>query len=195
MNFDDKGGIGGAESTLSPYTVNAYLGNNIQPYFSNSVDTPSKEGYHFMGYYSAESGGDQYFDEDGARVLDWNFWTTPVTLHARFVEVYTVEYLGGGNTGGTAPTDATEYFENDEVTVLNEGSLVKTGYTFTGWKDQDGNNHAPNSKFTIEKNMTLTAQWLRGAYTVNVGTGGVLVVLSMLLAGLAVVRIRRSAAR
>ena len=48
---------------------------------------------------------------------------------------YTVTYNGNGNTGGSVPTDGSNpYSAGANVTVLgNTGSLVKTGYTFSGW--------------------------------------------------------------
>ncbi len=39
---------------------------------------------------------------------------------------YTVTYDGNTNTGGVVPTDANLYEEGVSVTVLGQGSLVKT---------------------------------------------------------------------
>ena len=48
-------------------------------------------------------------------------------------EAYTLSYSGNGNTGGSAPATAT-YASEEEVTVsANAGSLVKAGYSFSGW--------------------------------------------------------------
>lgn len=49
-------------------------------------------------------------------------------------KAYSVTYLGNSNTGGTAPTDASSpYFSGATVTVkANTGTLVRTGYTFSG---------------------------------------------------------------
>lgn len=76
---------------------------------------------------------------------------------------YTVIYNGNGNTGGTAPTDATAYDSGATVTVLNNtGSLVKTGYAFSGWNtknDGQGTDYAPGATFSISSNTTLYAKW------------------------------------
>lgn len=49
---------------------------------------------------------------------------------------YHVTYNGNGNTAGTAPVDSSEYYEGDTlVTVGDVGTLVKTGYSLTGWTD------------------------------------------------------------
>ncbi len=40
---------------------------------------------------------------------------------------YTVTYNGNGNTGGTAPIDASSpYYAGVTVTVLDQGSMLKT---------------------------------------------------------------------
>lgn len=76
---------------------------------------------------------------------------------------YTVTYNGNGNTGGTVPTDATEYASGASVTVLgNTGNLVKTNHTFSGWNTQpDGNgtDYSAGASFSIAANTTLYAKW------------------------------------
>ncbi len=76
---------------------------------------------------------------------------------------YTVTYDGNGHTGGSVPTDSTVYKENDTVTVLDKGDLVKTGYTFAGWNtaaDGSGTDQAEGSTFTMgAANVTLYAKW------------------------------------
>ena len=78
---------------------------------------------------------------------------------------YTVTYNGNGNTGGTAPSDASSpYAAGSNVTVLgNTGSLVKTGYTFDGWNaaaNGSGTNYAVDATISsIAANTTLYAKW------------------------------------
>lgn len=78
---------------------------------------------------------------------------------------YTVTYNGNGNTGGTAPTDASSpYAAGSNVTVLgNTGSLVKTGYVFDGWNtaaNGSGTNYAAGATISgIAANTTLYAKW------------------------------------
>ena len=96
----------------------------------------------------------------------------------RFTNTYTynVTYNGNGNTGGTVPTDATDYSSGDMVTVLgNTGSLVKTGYAFNGWNtsaDGSGTAYAAGATFSITANTTLYAQWVSeaGCETLAKGT-------------------------
>ena len=84
---------------------------------------------------------------------------------------YTITYDGNGSTGGSVPTDSTVYKENDTVTVLDKGDLVKTGYTFTGWNtaaDGSGTDHAVGSTFIMgASDVTLYAKWTINTYTVT----------------------------
>ena len=75
---------------------------------------------------------------------------------------YTVTYDGNGNTGGTAPTDATAYTSGETVTVLGEGDLVKSYSDFLGWNtsaDGSGTDVATSSTFAIATNVSLYAKW------------------------------------
>ncbi len=89
---------------------------------------------------------------------------------------YTVTYDGNGHTGGSVPTDSTVYKENDTVTVLDKGDLIKTGYTFAGWNTQadgSGTDHAVGSTFIMgSSDVTLYAQWATNTYTVTFNSQG-----------------------
>ncbi|MFN8260616.1 MAG: InlB B-repeat-containing protein [Chitinophagales bacterium] len=105
---------------------------------------------------------------------------SPVYLYRR---AYPVIYDGNGNSGGSVPTDASSpYFTGATVTVkANTGTLVRTGYTFSGWNtkaDGTGTNYAATGSATYTKtaaNDTLFAKWVPSGYTVtfdaNGGTG------------------------
>ena len=84
---------------------------------------------------------------------------------------YTVTYNGNDNTGGSVPTDSHSYSSGSEVEVLgNTGSLVKTGYTFLGWKMHQGGSgtlYNAGDTFNISGNTVLYAQWEETEYTIN----------------------------
>ncbi|MEN8906530.1 MAG: InlB B-repeat-containing protein, partial [Clostridiales bacterium] len=97
------------------------------------------------------------------------------------VVTYNTTYNGNSNTGGNVPTDATDYSSGSSVTVkTNSGSLVKTGYTFSGWNtsaDGSGTDYAAGSgSFSITSDTTLYAKWSINTYNVtysgNGNTGG-----------------------
>ena len=85
---------------------------------------------------------------------------------------YTVTYDGNGATSGSTPTDANDYDDqtNFIVTVADVGTLVKAGYTFTGWNtaaDGSGISYAEGASFIINSNVTLYAQWEAIVYTIT----------------------------
>ncbi len=84
---------------------------------------------------------------------------------------YTVTYNGNQNTSGTAPIDTHLYRQEDTVTVLgNTGSLVRLGWTFTGWNiaaNGTGTAYSQGSTLIMSSaNVTLYAQWAP-TYTVT----------------------------
>lgn len=93
---------------------------------------------------------------------------------------YNVTYDDNGKTGGSVPTDATNYSYGGTVTVIgNTGSLVKTNYTFAGWStnnDGTGSNYVADNTFSITANTTLYAKWTQAvtfdANTTNHGSTG-----------------------
>ena len=60
---------------------------------------------------------------------------TPVT--------YSVIYDGNGNTGGSVPVDSGKYASLATATIKgNTGSLIKTGFDFSGWSISANGNGA-----------------------------------------------------
>lgn len=93
----------------------------------------------------------------------------------------TMAYVGNGNTGGTAPSDAsTPYTSGDTVTVLgNTGSLTKTSNNFAGWNtkaDGSGTSYSPGDTFSITSPVLLFAVWSvtpQITYNSNGGSGSI----------------------
>ena len=78
---------------------------------------------------------------------------------------YTVTYNGNTNTSGNEPTDGSSpYIGGSTVTILgNTGTLLKGGYTFSGWNtaaDGSGTSYSQGNTFTINANTTLYARWV-----------------------------------
>ena len=122
-----------------------------------------KTGYVFSGWNTAADGSGTI----QAAGSTFNVGTANVTLYAQWTVLgfwtYTVTYYGNSNTSGVAPTDANLYEQGALVTVLGKGSLVKTGYVFSGWNtaaDGSGTIQAAGSTFNVgTANVTLYAQW------------------------------------
>lgn len=57
----------------------------------------------------------------------------------RAIPTYRVIYYNTNATGGKAPEDLNEYVPNQNIVIANNGTLVRLGYTFSGWtKFSDG---------------------------------------------------------
>jgi uncharacterized protein (TIGR02145 family)/uncharacterized repeat protein (TIGR02543 family) len=136
---------------------------------ATSPAATTRSGYIFAGWYS-----------DQALTVQFAF-TTPITsamtLYAKWTQVYAVTYNGNGNTAGIAPVDANTYLNGVTVTVLdNTGSLIKTGYTFSGWNTNaagTGIDRLAGSTFTMgSTNVTLYAKWTINQYAVTFNSNG-----------------------
>ncbi|CAN5134030.1 hypothetical protein BH11PSE11_BH11PSE11_34530 [soil metagenome] len=99
-----------------------------------------------------------------------NLTTPALTLIAQqdalLLSLVQVNYSGNGSTGGAVPIDNHAYFTGENVTVLsNSGTLIKAGYTFTGWNtaaNGSGTNYAAtgSASFTMgSAGINLYAQW------------------------------------
>lgn len=89
--------------------------------------------------------------------------TGTVTIHVA-QPTFTIMYDGNTNTGGSVPTDSTQYLAGTTATVAgNVGNLEKTGYRFVGWNTKvngTGTTYIANNTFTIgSTNVILYAKW------------------------------------
>jgi hypothetical protein len=172
VTYDGNGAAGGSVPTdttnyLQGATVTV-LGNT-----GNLVKT----GNSFLGWNTAADGSGtsytqgQTFAMGSANVMLYANWTTAPT--------YTVTYNDNGATGGSIPTDTTNYLQGTTVTVLgNTGNLVKTGNSFVGWNtaaDGSGTSYNGSQSLTMgSASVTLYALWSSGvsaAGTINIIDG------------------------
>jgi len=153
--------------------------------------TSAATNYAVTGYYTGATDGDKVLNADGSFASEnvsgyitsgkWSRTGAAPTLYAHLVEAIYVTYDDNDATSGDAPTDATAYVSNAEVTVLgNTGSLTKTDKIFNGWNtaaDGTGTFYPVGSKFKITADVTLYAVWSTPVYTtyyygsVNISAG------------------------
>lgn len=83
-------------------------------------------------------------------------WPSPIAAG------YTVTYDANKpsiDTEGEAPVDSNTYQEGDTVTVLGEGTLSDSIYTFSGWT-YDETQYSEGETITMPAtNIVLTAVW------------------------------------
>ncbi|HPJ67815.1 MAG TPA: InlB B-repeat-containing protein [Desulfobacteraceae bacterium] len=156
VTYDSNGATGGTV----PADGNTYHITDTVTVLGNT-GTLMKTGYTFDGWNTAADGsGTDYSGGDTFAMGSSN-----VTLYAQWMAIdYTVTYDGNTNTGGSVPTDGNTYNITDTVTVLgNTGSLVKTGYSFTGWNtaaNGSGTSYSGGDTFAMgSSNVTLYARW------------------------------------
>ena len=127
----------------------------------------SRNGYDFSGWNTAANGSGTTYAPSSTFTINAN-----TTLYARWTpKQYTLTYNGNGNTGGTAPSPVTQDY-NTTVAAAGPGTLVRSGYTFTGWNtaaNGSGNAYAVGAPFTFTASTTLYAQWI-AAPTITLDT-------------------------
>ncbi len=106
--------------------------------------------------FSNVSSHDMHLERDGGPIV--------VTLESSGGGTYTVTYNANlTGTTGSVPTDATAYAEGASVTVADNGTLAKDGYTFLGWSTASGyqsSYYTAGNTFSMgTANVTLYAQW------------------------------------
>ena len=119
------------------------------------LPTPTKDGFEFDGWYK----------EDGTKVTEDDIVniTEETKLTAGWLGAeYTVNFdANGGNTSVTSKK------------VKNGGKYgelptpTKTGYTFVGWYDENGNKIENTTTANISSDVTLTAKYEKNKYTVT----------------------------
>ncbi|MDR0502150.1 MAG: SUMF1/EgtB/PvdO family nonheme iron enzyme [Treponema sp.] len=161
VTFNANGSTGGTVPSAMSANQNASI---TLPDKGNLVKT----GYAFGGWNTAANGSGTAHAAGSSFTVTGN-----VTLYAKWdVIINTVTFNANGSTGGTTPAamSANQYAN---ITLPNQGNLVKTGCIFSGWTaaaDGSGTTYAAGSSFTVTGNVTLYAKWDAVMVWINPGT-------------------------
>ena len=152
-------------------------------YYSNSTATtpitnitiPSKNNYTFGGYYAnAEGTGTQYINSSGRILSNATAFTNNTVLYAKWtLNKKTITYNGNGNTGGTVPTDSTQY-NADASIIIAKNELIKTGSSPNGWntnRNGTGIHYTDEQVYTDSASLILYAEWRANTYTITYNAG------------------------
>jgi uncharacterized repeat protein (TIGR02543 family) len=129
---------------------------------------PTRAGYAFAGWLY---NGVIYFGGDSFVMPANN-----VKITAQWIDntlASTVIYNANG--GANAPIDShSPYASGMTVTVLGQGSITRSGYTFNGWavNSTTGRIYAAGESFTITGNTILYALWTETSSTNPGGNNG-----------------------
>ena len=147
----------------------------------NSNMKPSRNGYTFLGFYTASSGGTQRINESGIYVALTNTtYTSATTLYAQWsLDTYSIVFDYDGGSGNAEFTSYT--ITTSKILASVTGTPTKSGYTFLSWKPTSsvGNWDSGTTYTGITNvngkygNVTLKAQWVQNAivyYNANGGT-------------------------
>ena len=122
---------------------------------------PTKTGYNFAGWFTAESGSGTQFTATTAvtaNITVYAYWTTS--------DVYTVTYDSQGGT-----TVGAQYVVSGGTVGTLPAAPTKTGYIFDSWNTKsDGSGITFTGATTVTEadgNITVYAQWDSYSYTVT----------------------------
>ncbi len=116
------------------------------------IGTPYRPGYSFVGWTPAVS---ETVEGAVIYVATWSENTYTVTLDPR---------------GGTVSQESVSMKYGEAFGKLPQP--VRTGYTFAGWFDENGNKVEEGTVYTVDGNSTLGARWTANTYTVSLYTDG-----------------------
>ena len=163
-NYDNA--TGGASTATSSFTTGST---------AIVLPTPTKTGYTFAGWFS-DAGLVNSIGSSGA-----NYSPTGTTLslnaYAKWTAInYTFTYDFNNADNGTVPTETSKQIGQIVTVKANTGSLIRAGYTFTGWNTDSngtGNNYLSGSQFTVgATNVVLYAKWSPNTYNVTYNVNG-----------------------
>jgi uncharacterized protein (TIGR02145 family)/uncharacterized repeat protein (TIGR02543 family) len=132
-------------------------------------ERPDSIHYRFGGWNTNSSGtGTNYNADSKYRV------TGSITLYAKWILVYTVKFNINNATSGDTPVAITAD-SGTSITLPGKGDLARTGYTFDGWKDNNGTGTGYNAgaSYMVRNNITLYVKWTAyPTYTVTYNGNG-----------------------
>ncbi|MGL4383607.1 MAG: InlB B-repeat-containing protein, partial [Bacilli bacterium] len=154
------------------------------PYYVDSnvtilgASTLVKANHTFIGWNTLSNGNGTRYNV-GTRLIIKN----NTVLYAMWQPdpKYAVNYFGNTSTSGRAPTDSNSpYFSGTSITLLDQGELLKTNYSFVGWNTQaDGRGikYLASSTIITTGTTNLYAMWqIKDKYSItyngNTNTGG-----------------------
>jgi uncharacterized repeat protein (TIGR02543 family) len=153
------------DTTLPLYTItfNSQEGSAVEAVTANAEaqiaepNNPSRDGYTFLGWFSAASGGILY---QWPHVLTGN-----ITMYAQWQDTtlpqYTITFNSQGGAA-TAPITA-----DTGTQVVEPGNPSRDGYAFQGWFNAASGGTLYQWPHALTRNITMYAQWQAVQYTIT----------------------------
>ena len=166
--YDANTSTGGSVPSSGSYTS----GGAGYPAAANT-GTLVRTGYTFAGWNTTADG------TGTAYAVGASYSTSAAaTLYAQWTAVgtYAISFAANGSTGGSVPASGSYTPGGASYTVAgNTGSLVKAGYTFSGWNtvaDGSGTAYAAAASYAVSASATLHAQWSVASYVITFDGNG-----------------------
>ena len=144
----------GSSSNYYGYYAQVQANPIITP--SAELQTPTRPGYTFLGWYKDAAGtaGNEF-------IVDASL--EPGTVYAKWLKDLTIVFNGNGATGGSMANQTITYGNN----TLNANAYTKSGYSFVGWNtkaDGSGTTYKDGATYSYASSigsdtLTLYAQW------------------------------------
>ena len=152
ITFNANGGSG----NMASQKVNA----NIQTKINENIF--KRDNHTFIGWNTQANGSGTKYNNNGNISI-----TNNVTLYAQWqkntteAKKYTITFNANGGSGNMTSQIVTANIQ----TKINENIFKRDNYTFTGWKDGNGNSYVNGQTIIITNNITLYAQWRQNSTT------------------------------
>jgi uncharacterized protein (TIGR02145 family)/uncharacterized repeat protein (TIGR02543 family) len=125
--------------------------------------TPTRSGYTFDGWYTAETGGNE--------VTTSTVFHENTTVYARWVEgdipTYTIKFDANGGT--VSPTNGTTTAHG---TLSSLPTPTRSGYTFAGWFSALSNGEEVTEHTVFDTDFTIYAHWAAITFTITFDANG-----------------------
>ncbi|MEG2421450.1 MAG: S-layer homology domain-containing protein, partial [Oscillospiraceae bacterium] len=147
VTFDKNGG----DTEAAPKKHPIEIPDESATYYAALPTTlPTRTGYTFMGWNTAENGS-------GTAFTDKTPVTASLTVYAQWTAIptYAVTYTDGVDGEEVFADQTTSGLAGGAATPVFSGTPTRSGYTFTGW--------SPAVVATVTANATYTAQWSRNS--------------------------------
>lgn len=173
VTFDKAGGSGGVDSATATY-------DSALP----QVTAPTRTGYTFGGYYTAQNGGGtQYYGANGESVAEKYTVDGGLTLYAQWTaNKYTVNYNANKPAGASSEVFGSTVSSSHTYNIagaLTTNAFTLTGWTFKGWAAESGGSvlyadggTVVNLTAEADGAVTLYAVWEADVYTITLNAAG-----------------------
>lgn len=134
------------------------------------LPTPTRDGYTFLGWYTAATGGTQVTSTSTMGASD-------MTIYAQWkANTYTIKFNSNGGSGSMSNLSMTY----GTATALTSNKFSRTGYTFAGWSTSSTASTATYTNGQSVSNLTSTAGgtvnlyavWKANTYTIKFNANG-----------------------